>query len=94
MRASDKLGDLVAEAEAPWHFSALDDGKPRGSHGSTAESHIPLILAGSGVRSGAPVNGAGLVDVAPTVAALLGVTPPANAQGRALHQVLGGAHGA
>ncbi len=94
MRASDKLGDLVAEAEVPWHFSALDDGKPRGSHGSTAESHIPLILAGSGVRPGAPVNGAGLVDVAPTVAALLGVTPPTDAQGRALHQVLGGAHGA
>ncbi len=94
MRASDKLGDLVAEAEPPWHFSALDDGKPRGSHGSTSESHIPLILAGSGVRSGAPVNGASLVDVAPTVAALLGVTPPADAQGQALHQVLGGVHGA
>ncbi len=93
LRASDKLGDLVAEAEAPWHFSALDDGRIRGSHGSTAESLVPLVLAGSGVRRGAPLRAAGLVDVAPTIAALLGVRPPADAQGRALRQVLAGAHG-
>ncbi len=88
MRASARLGDLVAEAEGPWHFSALDDGKPRGSHGSTAESKVPLILAGSGVRRGAPLHGASLVDVAPTVAALLGASAPADAQGHVLRQLL------
>lgn len=92
MRASDKLGDLVAEAAGPWHFSPLDDGGVRGSHGSTAESQVPLFLAGSGVRAGAPVHAASLVDVAPTVAALLGAQPPADAQGRALRQVIVGPH--
>jgi len=88
MRASDTLGDLVAEAEAPWHFSSLDDDRVRGSHGSTAESQVPLVLAGSGIRSGAPLLASSLVDVAPTVAALLGVRGPADAQGRVLRQAL------
>lgn len=90
MRASDRLGDLAIEAEAPWHFSALNDGKPRGSHGSTDELKVPLILAGSGIRKGAPLHQAGLVDVAPTVAALLGTAPPADAQGRVLRELLAG----
>jgi len=72
----------------------LDDGRPRGSHGSTAESQVPLIMAGSGVRSGTTVHAASLVDVAPTVAALLGATPPVDAQGSALAHVLGDPHGA
>jgi arylsulfatase A-like enzyme len=89
LRASDKLGDLVLEAQPPYHFSLLDDGNVRGSHGSTFERAVPLVLAGRGVRrrrGGAA--GASLVDVAPTIAALLGLPPPAAAQGRALHALL------
>jgi predicted AlkP superfamily pyrophosphatase or phosphodiesterase len=89
LRASDKLGDMALEAEPPYHFSLLDDGRERGSHGSTFERSVPLIVAGVGVRPGHPgVRRASLVDVAPTIAALLAAAPPAQAQGRPLRALL------
>lgn len=88
LRASDKLGALVLEARLPYHFWD-DDGKGAGAHGSTFERAVPLVLAGRGVRRhrGGVAN-ASLVNVAPTIAALLGLPPPAAAQGRALHALL------
>jgi arylsulfatase A-like enzyme len=89
LRASEKLGDLALETEPPYHFSLLDDGKERGSHGSTFELSVPLIIAGAGVRPRrGGVRRASLVDVAPTIAALLAATPPAQAQGRPLRALL------
>lgn len=89
MRASEKIGDLVAEAQVPWGFalSTPDDGTARASHGSTEELPVPLLLSGAGIRRGVPPRDASLVDVAPTIAYLLGVRPPA--QGRALTESLG-----
>lgn len=87
--STDKMGDMALEAAPPYHFSLLDDGRQRGSHGSTFERSVPLVLAGAGVRRrrhGAPQ--ASLVDVAPTIAALLGAAPPAQAQGRPLRGLL------
>jgi len=84
-----KMGDMALETRPPFHFSLLDDGKQRGSHGSTFERTVPLVLSGAGVRTrrhGAPR--ASLVDVAPTIAALLGAAPPAQAQGRPLAGLL------
>ena len=49
---------------------------------------VPLLIAGAGVRVGAVARQARLVDVAPTIAALLGARPPADAQGRALDELL------
>lgn len=89
LRASDKLGDMVLETEPPYHFSLLDDGKDRGSHGSTLELRVPIVLAGAGVRRRATgLAHASLVDVAPTIAALLGTDPPAQAQGQAMQPAL------
>ncbi len=88
--ASDKLGDFVIEARTPWGFGPSEpDGEAlRGGHGSTLEMRVPLLLAGAGVRKGAVPRDAGLVDVAPTISALLGARPPADAQGRALSELL------
>lgn len=50
----------------------------RGSHGGATwlVQHIPLVIAGPGIRRGASSNyPARLVDIAPTVAALLGLDP-------------------
>lgn len=90
--ASDALGDFVVEAEEPYGFSleAPEDGASRGAHASTKEMRVPLLLSGAGVRPGAPPRSPRLVDVAPTVAALLGTRPPADAQGRALTESLDG----
>jgi arylsulfatase A-like enzyme len=49
---------------------------------------VPLLISGAGVRVGGVPRNAGLVDVAPTIAALLGARPPTDAQGRALDELL------
>lgn len=59
-----------------------------GGHGDDVE-RIPFILAGAGVRAGTTLSGeANLVDLAPTVAALLGVPAPGHALGRTLVDAL------
>jgi hypothetical protein len=49
---------------------------------------VPLVIAGAGVRSGAVVRDAHLIDVAPTAAALLGLPAPGHGLGRALVEAL------
>ncbi len=90
LRTSDKLGDFVIEAKTPWGFRLPEpeEGTSRGAHGSVREMRLPLLIAGAGVRTGAGPKDAKLVDVAPTIAALLGVRPPADAQGRVLTESL------
>jgi hypothetical protein len=62
----------------------------RGGHGGAerAVREVPLILAGAGVRKGAIIKNAELVDLAPTMAALLGVSAPGHALGRTLAEAL------
>ena len=88
--ASDKLGDFVVEARVPWGFGppGPEEAAPRGGHGSTLEMRVPLLIAGAGVRAGGVPRKPKLVDVAPTISALLGARPPANAQGRVLSELL------
>jgi hypothetical protein len=90
--ASDKLSDFVIEADPPWGFgpSEPDGAALRGGHGSTLEMRVPLLVAGAGVRRGAVPRDAEIVDVAPTISALLGARPAANARGRVLSELLDG----
>ncbi|GAA3756167.1 hypothetical protein GCM10022205_49170 [Spinactinospora alkalitolerans] len=90
MGAAAAEGDFVIEARPPYAF--LDpgavDGEEHGGHASVREAAAPLILAGAGIRRGAAPERPETVDVIPTVSRLLGVDPPADAQGRVLHEVL------
>jgi hypothetical protein len=62
---------------------------PGGHGGDEREvSNVPLVLAGSGIAAGAAARDARLIDLAPTVAALLGVPAPRHAEGRALIELL------
>jgi hypothetical protein len=45
---------------------------------------VPLVFFGPGVRAGRSLEPARLVDLAPTLASLLGVDPPARLDGRVL----------
>jgi hypothetical protein len=58
----------------------------RGGHGGIEPEvlAVPLIAAGAGIRSGASAEDAHLVDVAPTVSALLGIPAPGHGLGRTL----------
>ena len=88
LRAGQKPGQLVVEAEEPWGFvpPGRAGGGPGGAHGSTEEMRVPLLLSGAGIRRGAEPREPRLVDLAPTICALLGVRPPKDAQGRALSE--------
>ncbi|NEE01923.1 alkaline phosphatase family protein [Phytoactinopolyspora halotolerans] len=89
IHASEKLGDLAVEARPPWGFALSEppEGTWRGSHGGLEEIEVPLFLAGAGIRSGVRPRQPKIVDVAPTIAELLGARPPAQAQGRVLSEV-------
>lgn len=91
MRASDKLGDLIVEAQAPYGFALSEPpaGEWRGSHGSTVETEVPFLVSGAGFRRDVAPEQPSLVDVAPTIAALLGVVPPDDAEGRVLTEAMG-----
>ena len=62
---------------------------PGGHGGDEPEvSQVPLVLAGKAIVPGASARDARLIDVVPTVAALLGVPAPRHAEGRALVELL------
>lgn len=46
-----------------------------------------LIVAGPGVPAGAPISDANIIDLAPTILSLLGISPPSDMDGRALPEL-------
>jgi arylsulfatase A-like enzyme len=62
----------------------------RGYHGawSRVEQHIPMLLSGAGMRAGAELGACEIIDLAPTLALLLGGTTPEQSQGRILWEIL------
>jgi arylsulfatase A-like enzyme len=81
-------------------FFASDNGFHQGQHRLTSgkntayeeDINVPLIVRGPGVPAGAVIDKpVGNIDLAPTFAALAGVTPPAFVDGRSLVPFLTGA---
>ena len=75
-------------------ISADHGHRKNGGHGGTEAEvmSVPLIMVGAGIRP-APRGAEGLrearhIDLAPTMAALLGVAPPVHARGRVLTKAL------
>jgi len=62
----------------------------RGGHGGVEPEvlSVPLVVAGAGVKPGASSLDARLIDVAPTVSALLGIPAPGHGLGRTLTELL------
>ena len=62
----------------------------RGGHGGVEPEvlGVPLIAAGAGIRPGATANDARLIDLAPTVSALLALPAPGHGLGRTLTELL------
>jgi predicted AlkP superfamily pyrophosphatase or phosphodiesterase len=91
-RMSPRLGDLVVEPQPGWTPGPGSrwpvPRRARGRHGTSDELDVAFLLAGSGVRPGVAPDAPRHVDVAPTVAALLGIAPPPGSQGRVLTEAL------
>ena len=84
----EALGDIVVVPEEGY---AIAGGSGSGGlHGRPAESRIFLLFSGVGVKAGTVWPRASIVDVVPTVLALLGVDPPwpSTVEGRVLSGIL------
>ncbi len=62
----------------------------RGGHGGIEPEvmNVPLVAAGAGIRRGSDPVEARLIDIAPTVSALLGIPAPGHGLGRTLVEIL------
>ncbi|MGH7527745.1 MAG: hypothetical protein ACREMX_13695, partial [Gemmatimonadales bacterium] len=67
------------------------DGDSMGAdHGSrwAYDTQVPLLWFGAGIAPGTHFTPAGVADIAPTLAAILGLVAPGGVQGRVLHEIL------
>ena len=83
MHMSPHYGELIIEPAEGWSLGATP-ADPAGVHGMTRVMQVPLVLAGAGVRPHAAPHGPRHIDIAPTIAALLGIDGPSGADGRVL----------
>ncbi|MCZ6458598.1 MAG: alkaline phosphatase family protein [Gammaproteobacteria bacterium] len=83
-----RSGDIYV-VQAPYWFN-FDRGPVAAMHGSpwSYDTHVPVIFAGGRIPAQKLHRLIQPADVAPTLAALLGMTPPASAEGRTLLEVM------
>jgi predicted AlkP superfamily pyrophosphatase or phosphodiesterase len=83
-----RSGDIYVIQEPYWFL--FDKGPIAAMHGSPwrYDTHVPIIIMGSGIQAKTVHRRVHPVDVAPTIAALLGMTSPSSAQGLPLEEVL------
>ncbi len=81
-----RSGDVVVLAEP---FKYLGE-TITATHGSayTYDTHVPTLIMGAGIKPGPYFEAATPADIAPTLSALLRITPPSNATGRVLIEAL------
>ncbi|PRB18648.1 alkaline phosphatase family protein [Microbacterium sp. MYb62] len=87
MHMSAKYGELVIEPVEGWSLGAAPSDGVSGVHGTSRTARTALVLAGAGVRPHEVASSPRHVDIAPTVAALLGIDAPSGAEGRVLSEV-------
>jgi 2',3'-cyclic-nucleotide 2'-phosphodiesterase (5'-nucleotidase family)/predicted AlkP superfamily phosphohydrolase/phosphomutase len=98
-----RSGDVVVVLRPPYQFDAPTPGQRIafsqffGQHGylpnlvdlaHNVNMHGTFVASGPGVRKQDPVAGIRAIDLAPTIAFLLGIPGPQNARGKILYQLL------
>jgi predicted AlkP superfamily phosphohydrolase/phosphomutase len=90
-------GDLYLSLAPGYELTAqlkgalVESEKPKGAHGQNPDRpgmHASFIVGGPGVSAGVALGVIRQIDIAPTLCALLGIDPPAQARGRVLSKVL------
>lgn len=86
----DRSGDIYVVFEPHWFVAEFDGLSVTGSHGSpwAYDTHVPLIWMGPGMMPETIVRRVETVDVAPTIAAYLGIRFPSGTRGDPLMEVL------
>lgn len=82
-----RSGDIYIIQEPYWFL--FDKGPVKAMHGSpwSYDTHVPIIFMGPTIEAQTVHRIVHPVDVAPTIAALLGMSPPGSAQGVLLEEV-------
>jgi predicted AlkP superfamily pyrophosphatase or phosphodiesterase len=83
-----RSGDIYIFQQPYWFM--FDRGAVAGMHGSpwSYDTHVPIMFAGPGIRSARVDRLVHPIDVAPTLSALLNMSPPAAAEGTVLVEVV------
>jgi hypothetical protein len=83
----ERSGDVWLITKPLWFFA---EGELPTTHGSAYnyDTHVPVIIFGAGVRAGRYNGDCSPSDIAPTLAAMLGIEPPSNRTGRVLVEAL------
>jgi predicted AlkP superfamily pyrophosphatase or phosphodiesterase len=68
----------------------ISSGKTGSTHGSPQiyDTHVPLLFFGKGIKKGSTVERTEIPDIAPTIAALLGISFPSGSTGKPISVVL------
>jgi ribosomal protein S25 len=84
----ERSGDIYVVQEPYWFL--FDKGPIAVMHGSPwqYDTYVPIIFSGPGIVASTVYRRAHPVDVAPTLAAYLGVKPPSSSVGTPLKEVL------
>lgn len=81
-----RSGDLIV---IPKPYFIHDDGDGAGHvTGYSYDRMVPLVMMGAGIKPGTYLTKTRVIDLAPTLAALLHILPPAQAEGRVLDEAL------
>jgi predicted AlkP superfamily pyrophosphatase or phosphodiesterase len=95
----DRMADLVLAAKTGYAFTGAREGEPvtdvaggstPGAHGylsTDADMNAVFVASGAGIRAGAKLGAMRTIDIAPTIARLLGLKLP-DMQGRVLTEIL------
>jgi len=83
-----RSGDIYVAQDPYWFL--FDKGPVAVMHGSPwrYDTHVPIMFAGPSIKAQMVRRPVHPVDVAPTLSALLGMTPPSSASGTPLEEVL------
>ena len=69
--------------DTPWNRKGTDH-----HSGMTYDTHVPLLFFGKGIRQGSTFERTEIIDIAPTISALLGISFPNGATGSPLDFVI------
>ncbi len=85
-----RSGDIYLVFQPHWYVADFDGMHVTSVHGSPwpYDTYVPLIFMGPGIEPKKIYRRVETVDVAPTIAEILGTRPPSGALGRPLEEVL------
>jgi predicted AlkP superfamily pyrophosphatase or phosphodiesterase len=81
-----RSGDLVMIAEPFYALASADTATHATPY--AYDTHVPLVIMGSGIVPGRYLDASSPGDIAPTLAALLRIQPPSNSVGRILKEAI------